>query len=195
MVKRKNPRRVYFIEKKFQASFILKFCALVITSSLLTGALVYFLSQQSTTVAFEHSRAVVKSTADFLLPLLIQTIIVVGIIVAISTVILTLFISHKIAGPLYRLKKELNAVGFGYLADSFSLREDDQLQDIAASMSEMVKGLKERIGNLKNDWRSLKDNWQGFLSKAPSSGYKQAIEELKNKIAQIDKDLDYFKIE
>ncbi|MFH1577511.1 MAG: methyl-accepting chemotaxis protein [Candidatus Omnitrophota bacterium] len=195
MAKKGSFRRAYFIERKFQTGFILKFSALVAIGSLLTGVLVYFLSQKSTTVVFEHSRALVKSTADFLLPLLLQTIVVVSIIVAASTAILTLFISHKIAGPLYRLKKELSAIAVGDLAGGFSLRKDDQLQDIASSLTTMVKGLRDRIGDLKNNWRNLKDNWEAFLSKDCPQELKQGqdIERLRNIIVQIDKDLSYFK--
>lgn len=193
MVGREKHRRVYFIEKRFQISFILKFCVLVIIGSLLTGALVYFLSQRSTTVVFEHSRALVKSTSDFLLPLLMQTIIVVSIIVAVATIVLTLFISHKIAGPLYRLKKELANIGIGDLTGDFSLRRDDQLQDVASGVSAMIKGLRDRIGNLKNGWRSLKDKWLALLNKGFPPDMKQEVEGFNNIINQIDRDFDYFK--
>ena len=193
MAGRERHRRVYFIERKFQAGFILKFCALIVIGSLLIGALVYFLSQRSTTVVFEHSRALVKSTSDFLLPLLIQTIIVVSAIVGIATIALTLFISHKISGPLYRLKKELSTIGIGDLSGDFSLRKDDQLQDIANSMSNMIKGLRDRVSDLKNEWQGFKDSWQVFMNKGSSLEWKQDIEGLKNIIDQIDKDFDYFK--
>lgn len=195
MTNKQDRRRVYFIEKKFQINFILKFCILVIIGSLLIGILIYLLSQKSTTVVFEHSRAVVKSTADFLLPFLIQTIIVVSIFIAISTIILTLFISHKIAGPLYRLKKALNAIGFGDLLGglTFSFRRNDQLQDIAESVSEMVIRLRDKICKLKDDWYSFKDNWQSFKNTAPSD-LEQNIKELEGRISQIDKDFDYFKV-
>ncbi len=194
MVGLRKNRRVYFIERKFQAGFILKFSALVIIGSLLTGALMYFLSQKSTTVVFEHSRALVKSTADFLLPLLLQTIIATSLIVAIATIALTLFISHKIAGPLYRLKKELSTIEIGNLAGGFSLREGDQLQDVARSMSAMIKGLRDRISDLKKDWYSFKENWQVLASKEFPPDAKHNIERLKNIIIQIEKNLDYFKI-
>lgn len=194
MVGLKNHRRVYFIEKKFQVSFILKFCALVIIGALLTSALMYFLSQKSTTVVFEHSRALVKSTADFLLPLLLQTIVATSLIVATATIALTLFISHKIAGPLYRLKKELSTIEVGNLTSDFSLRDGDQLQDVAKSMSAMIKGLRDRISDLKKDWYSFKENWQVLESRGFLPNAKQNIESLKNTMIQIEKNLDYFKI-
>jgi len=190
----KERRRIYLIEKKFQIGFILKFCTLVIIGSLLIGSLIYFLSQRSATVVFEHSRAKVLSTSDFLLPILVQTAILVSVIVAIFTIILIFFISHKIAGPLYRLKKQLNAIGLGNLPEeTFSFRKNDQLQDIAKDMSEMVGRLRDRIGELKNHWGNFKDNWQNFLSKTPVD-LKQDIEGLKSKVSQIDKDFDFFKV-
>lgn len=195
MAKKEDRRRIYLIERKFQINFILKFCILVIIGSLLTGSIIYLLSQKSTTVVFEHSRAVVKSTADFLLPFLLQTVIVVSIFIAILTVILTLLISHKIAGPLYRLKKALNAIGLGDFSGelTFSFRKNDQLRDIAKSVSEMTIRLREKISNLKNDWHSFKDNWQSFKGIVPFD-LRQNIEGLEGKISQIDKDFDYFKV-
>jgi len=79
--KRHVRRKNYFIDKSFQTRFILKFCSLVIAGGLLTVGLLYCLARQSTTVAFMNSRVVVKTTADFILPILIQTAAIVVIIV------------------------------------------------------------------------------------------------------------------
>ena len=195
MIKKTNYRRTYFIDQKFQLNFMFKFCALVIIGSLMIGVLIYAFSLRSTTVVFEHSRAMVKSTADFILPILLQTILVVSIVVAISTIILILFISHKIAGPLYRLKKELSTIGGGNLANGFSIRKDDQLQEMAVCVSSMVKGLRDRIANLKHDWRGLKDHWEALLTKGscPDLNQDQDIAKIRETIVQIDKDFSYFK--
>jgi len=63
-------------------------------------------------------------------------------------------------------------------------------------MSEMVKGLRDKIADLKNNWRDFKDSWQGFLNTGipAGAGQTQDIEKLKQTIARIEKDLDYFKI-
>lgn len=174
-------RKIYFIEKNFQTRFILRFCLLVLIGTLVFAGMIYFLGRGTSTLTFLHAKARVLSTSDFLFPILVQTAIVVTIVVSIFTIILTLFISHKIAGPLYRLKKELDTIGKGMFPEDFRIRKKDQLQDLAKSLSSMVKGLKEKIGKLKSDWKELKDSLE-------------IKEDIKEKTQKIDDNLEYFKI-
>lgn len=139
-----EKRKVFFIEKSFQAKFILKFCALVAAGSLCTIGLLYYLAMHSTTVAIANSRVMVKSTADFLLPMLVQTVVVVTILVSLAAILVTLYVSHKIAGPLYRLKKGMREVGEGNFSNEIKLRRFDQLRDIAEEFNRMLARLKER---------------------------------------------------
>ena len=109
----RRKRRILFIDKKFQARFIVNFCSLVAIGGVVITGLLYLLTMRSNTVSFVNSRVVVQSTADFLLPLLVQTVCIVMIIIGLFTVVVTLLVSHKIAGPLYRLKKVINTLGEG----------------------------------------------------------------------------------
>jgi len=140
-----NRRRNYFIEKSFQAKFILKFCMLVAAGGLLTIGTLYFLSLRSTTVVIVNSEVVVKKTSDFLLPILIQTVAVVMLLVSFATIIMTLFISHRIAGPLYRLKKAMQDLGEGNFSTEIKLRRFDQLKDIAEAFNNLARKLRERL--------------------------------------------------
>jgi len=140
-----NRRRNYFIERSFQTRFILKFCSLVVVGGLLTVAMLYYIGLRSTTVAIVNSDVVVKSTADFLLPVLIQTLLLVMVLLGLATIIVTLFVSHKIAGPLYRLKKAMEELGEGDLGVQIKLRQKDQLVHIAEAFNTMAKKLKERF--------------------------------------------------
>jgi len=145
----KRKRRVYFIDRKFQVQFIMKFCLLVIIGSLVTVSLLYIAGSRTTTVSFENTEAVVKSTADFIIPILIQTIIIVMVITGIFTIMLTLFISHKIAGPLFRLEKEFKSMADGDISADFKLRGDDQPQNIAASLNDMKARLRFYLNTLQ----------------------------------------------
>ncbi|MCM8778350.1 MAG: methyl-accepting chemotaxis protein [Candidatus Omnitrophica bacterium] len=192
MAEKINRRRIYFIEKKFQSRFIIKFCLLVILGSLVIGVLLYLLTIGSTTVVFENLRATVKTTADFLFPLLIQTIVVTTVIISIATIILTLFISHKIAGPLYRFKKELISVGSGDLSRNFQIRKNDQLQDLALSMNEMINKLRESLKELNKKYDILKESW-GKVRPLISSDNK-TVEEIEKTVEEIQKKLEHFKV-
>ena len=140
-----NRRKNYFIEKSFQAGFIIKFCMLVAMGGLLTIGILYFLAMRSTTVAIVNSEVVVKTTADFLLPVLIQTVVVVIILLSIATIIVTLFVSHRIAGTLFRLKKAMYDLGEGDFSTVINLRKFDQLKNITQDFNNMVKKLKDRL--------------------------------------------------
>lgn len=140
-----DRRKTRFIERSFQTNFIIKFCLLVIAGGLLTAGILYLLSMRSTTVAIVNSEVVVKSTADFLLPVLIQTVVVVMVLVSIATIVVTLFVSHKIAGPLYRLKKAMHDLAEGNFSAEINLRPLDQLKDIAQEFNKMAGKLKGRL--------------------------------------------------
>src|SRR3989338_7325136 len=101
IVKERRRRRILFIDKKFQTRFIVNFCGLVVLGGLITMAMLYLCTMNSNTVAVVNSRVVVKSTADFILPLIVQTVCIVMILICLATIVMTLMVSHKIAGPLY----------------------------------------------------------------------------------------------
>jgi HAMP domain-containing protein len=138
-------RRNYFIEKSFQVRFILKFCILVVCGGLLTITALYIMGMGSTTVSIVNSRVVVKSTSDFLLPVLIQTFLVVMVLVGAATILVTLFVSHKIAGPLYRLKKAMEQLSDGDFKAEMKLRQKDQLKELADTFNTMVRKLKAKL--------------------------------------------------
>ena len=139
-----NRRKTRFIEKSFQTRFILKFCLLVVLGGLLTTVILYLLSMRSTTVSIVNSEVVVKTTADFLLPVLIQTVLIVMVLIGLATIAVTLFVSHKIAGPLYRLKKGMQDLNQGNLVDEIKLRKFDQLEDIIQEFNDLAKKLRKR---------------------------------------------------
>ena len=80
MNRARNKRRQYFIDKDFQTRFILKFCILVVLAGIINVGILYFVGKESTTVSIVNSRVIVRTTADFLLPILIQTFLIMMIL-------------------------------------------------------------------------------------------------------------------
>lgn len=192
-VKRSYKRRIYFIEKKFQTNFILKFCTLVAVGGLLTIGILYLLAMKSTTVSVVNSRVVVRTTADFILPILIQTVVIVTIIVSLATMIVALFVSHKIAGPLYHFKKVMQALSEGDFSSDFRIRHLDQLQDIADVFNKMIARVRSELKSLKDNFYSLKEKLDN-ISEQEISEHKRAIfSELKRISQELNKIINYFK--
>ena len=143
-------RRNYFIDRKFQGEFIARFCFIVIIASIFIGFLVLYLSRDFTTVTIENTKVMVKTAADFMLPIMVQTVIVVNLFAGLAVIILTLFTSHRIAGPLYRLKREIDLLKSGDMHANFRIRKTDQLQDLAVSLTDLAESLRDRHIALKD---------------------------------------------
>jgi methyl-accepting chemotaxis protein len=142
-----NRRRNYFINKRFQVMFIINFCILVIAGTAVSGGIIYWMSRSAVTSTFENSRLVIKSTADFILPSVLLSSIFVIIAVGFATIVVTLFTSHRIAGPLYRMQKDLEAISQGDLNVRFSLRKNDEIKALADTLNDMTEVFRRNILN------------------------------------------------
>ncbi len=177
-----NKRRNYFIDKKFQTNFIVKFCMLVVVTGALIMVILYALTGTTNTVSFVNSRVVVQSTADFLFPLLVQTFLVSTIVVGLAAIFVTLIASHRIAGPMYRFKKVLSSLAEGDFSVSCKIRSKDALQDMVTAFNDMIARLRESFKLVDKDIKNLK-------AKLETGDLK----EIKQSISEIDKALHHFK--
>ncbi len=177
-----EKRRNYFIDKDFQANFILKFCILVVATGAFAIVVLYAVAGKATTVSFVNSRVIVQTAADFIFPLLIQTFIVTTIVVGLATVIATVFISHRIAGPVYRFKKVLASLGEGDFSLGCKIRPTDSLQDVALAFSTMLANVRKTFELVDKDLAKLKGKLDGG-----------SLEEIKKSVSEMDKALHNFK--
>ncbi len=66
-------------------------------------------------------------------------------VVVLQLALLTVFVSHKIAGPIYRFEKFSEALESGNLSDRIHLRNGDQLIDTADKFNKMAELLEDKI--------------------------------------------------
>lgn len=175
-----NRRKNYFINKKFQAEFILKFCALVILGTIISGVIIYAMSSSTVTTTFENSRLKIKSTAEFILPAVLLSGAVVIAAIGVAAIFVTLFTSHRIAGPLFRLEKDISEMAKGNMRVKINLRKTDEIKALAESLNDMVSNIASDIGQAKKP-----------LEKCESETDMKKIKELAKKSLEI---LDKYKI-
>ncbi len=185
-----KKRRNYLVDKKFQLDFAVKFGVIVLVSSLLIAGLLMAVFENSTTVAIENARVNVKSTADFMFPLLVQTLVVATIFASLAVVITSVFLSHKVAGPALRFQKESEAVQTGDLTRSFNIRSRDQLQALARSLNDMTSVLREKHRELKRQSEDLRRFLEGKDDSLSPGDRRKA----KAMIDDIEYTLKFFKV-
>jgi signal transduction histidine kinase len=70
------------------------------------------------------------------------------VLVIIQIVLLTVFFSHKIAGPIYRFEKACNNMIEGNYSTEIKLRKGDEMQNLAELLNEVMKVSRERLKTL-----------------------------------------------
>ncbi len=183
-------RRQYIVDKDFQIGFIFKFCAVVILSSFIIGGLVFYFTGNSTTVAIENTKVVVKPTSDFILPVLALTAAIVAVFSSLVLGVAALIISHRVVGPLYRLRKEVELLKEGDFTKQFQVRNKDHLKDLAKSLGEMSLTLRKRHTELKKRSTQL----QQFLKDRNYNLSSEDKERFSQMLEGIDVILNFFKV-
>ena len=195
----KRKRKKYFINKAFQAEFILKFCGLVALGCVIFGVILYMFTNRTVTTSFDNSRLVIKSTADYLLPGLLFGGLIVGLVIAIAASIMVVLLTHRMAGPIYRFEKYAQKIGSGELSADLKIRKKDQFQNLVEVFNKMTHnlsmGLLEVIG--------VSEKLDDLIEKLSDSANKEILlkEDINNIVSELKKDkqdlkkaLNYFKI-
>lgn len=141
-------------------------------------------------MTIENTKVVAKSTADFILPSLVVILLAVTIVSAIVCSVMVIFLSHRIAGPMYRLKLEVEFITQGDLSRTVRIRNTDQFQEMAKSFTAMADQLRAKHKEIKLQSQEIKSFLEA-KNYAVSSDDKQ---NLSQKINQLNKSLDFFKV-
>ncbi len=84
-----------------------------------------------------------------LIKTLLSLIIPGFILIIIQIVVLTIFFSHKLAGPVYRVQLACQRVAKGDLTEKIYLRNGDQLTKLATEFNSMTVALHKFVKALK----------------------------------------------
>lgn len=194
-----NRRKNYFIKKKFQGSFILKFCALVVLGLAISGFILYRFSRGALTTTFVDSRLSIVSTADYILPGLLASSLITIVLISIATALVVMYLSHRIAGPLFRFEKSAQEVGKGDLTLKVRLRSTDEIVKLTDCFNEMTDNLKKHLLEIKKKSEDL----DGEIDKLTAPGREKivlpeeietALKELFGKKKELDEAIGYFKL-
>ena len=135
----KYKRRKFFIDKQLQTKYIiLTILMLLIYTFLFVVFLIfpYVVSLTSDAPIAEQADA-----ARMLLTLHKSIWPALGAVILIMSSV-SIFITHRIAGPVYRFKKVLAEISSGNLDISVKLRDKDDLKDLAEEFNLVIDDLR-----------------------------------------------------
>lgn len=150
-----HRRKQVLIKKDFQYKFILKFCLVILAGIIVSTGLLFFFSQGTLTTSFSDSRLVIKDTGFAILPGAIFTNLITLALITIAAIAVTLYVSHKVAGPMFRFEADLKVIGQGDLKMKVRLREKDQLMDFVSHLNSMTSSLHEKVVDIREGVEQL----------------------------------------
>jgi len=68
-----------------------------------------------------------------------------------------IFLSHRIAGPMYRIERSAEAIRRGDLLTNFKIRRSDEMRKVAGALEEMIGSLRDDIKKIKAKSIALKE--------------------------------------
>lgn len=172
----KNRRKSYLIDKEFQINFIFGFLIVEIFFIIVIGFLfifIYYFKYQFGESIFNNYLLIVKKGSSLkvtnMFEIVMPIIIVAGIIIGAFTVGYGLLYSHRIAGPIYRMKRTLTALTRGIFDFKIKLRKGDKFQELTDYINGLISVLNNKMFLIKGNNQEMKGKLTELLRMAERS--------------------------
>jgi len=187
--KRSYKRKRFFnfsIKKRLQLRMLVKIWSIIFLTLLLTGIIFYFYSDINVGKSYRLFHVKANNFLDFLFPVLLAgffSSLVLGFLAAV-------FFPHAIAGPLYRIEKELVDIGNGNLKKKIKIRKGDEIGDLADSINIMIEGLRAKIKKMGD----ISGHIDELIEQAPGENVDGILKKIKAENASLQEAVNIFKL-
>lgn len=146
MVDRKK-RTHYFIATQFQIRFALLLIGVGVLVTAIVGLILYFVLNHLHDVLV-NSNVLSLEVVEFLEQQNhLYTYSLLGTFIGVTLVlfILGIFVSHRLAGPIFALTRRMNDLAQGNFNVSLTLRKSDEFQEVKDKFNHLVKALQNQV--------------------------------------------------
>ncbi len=132
-------RKQYLVDRPYQLRFVTRMFMAVLVVAAVSSMIATALLSASMYQPDLPQQTVVYCFIAIALTLLVELLISIPVIW-----VLGIRQSHRVVGPVARMKKMLEAIGNGDFSQRITLREGDALEDLAKSVNAMADTLQKR---------------------------------------------------
>lgn len=184
-------RRILFIEKAFQIKFIAKVIAVVALGTALTGGFLYLFGNYQISRMYSSAHYNLQESWEVFRSAVIVASFLSMSLVAVLAVFFTIYDSHKIGGPLYRFRANLDQIGSGDLTLRTKLRDGDELKPFVDSINAMTESLKIKVNAIKESHEKMRS----VIIEAKLKRDVEKLEELQRMADELSDKLAAFKVD
>jgi methyl-accepting chemotaxis protein len=145
------------IGKNYLINFLLAFL-LVLMGGIAVSALTLYLNiYQPLDTHYSAALSIMSDLKDTLISRSLIISAIFSFMMLLGLLFLGILYTHRIAGPLYRVKVAAKSIGNGYLGEKITLRRKDVIHSFAESVNELTDTYSGKLKSLKSDINQLKD--------------------------------------
>ncbi len=171
-------RRLLLINKPFQLRFAFYVVSWMIALSVTYPLIIYELFEMMGRVLSRLSAdpsiglQILSKRQDVFLLLVFLQLAVMSVMFLVS-----IFLSHRIAGPIYKLSKSMELARDGKLEGPIYFRKNDHFKEVADLFNSMMARLNERTKSREDGIQAAVSSLEVALQKQPSIEARASIEE------------------
>ena len=137
MPEQKFQRRTVLVKRSLQLKYVAIIFASVVLAALMVGGDIYY---TMTHLILSENPSLAPVIGQINSMIFLKLALYLGIIFLVS-----LFVSHRFAGPIYRFEKSAQAVATGDLTHRVSLRTGDDLIELQEEFNAMVASIQGQV--------------------------------------------------
>lgn len=168
-----NKRSVVLINKRFQFGLIARFLVVNIAILSVYGGFLFLFMDNEVQSNLYSAHVTYKNMKNMLLPIVLTLSVLNMIISSIIIGLFVLFISHRIAGPLYRFKAVVHEICERNIQAFLELRKTDELYPLTETLQEITDLLKSDAEQIKKIQLRIKEINQNLGSEELDSEIKK----------------------
>ena len=190
-------RKQYLVAKRFQ----LKYAGLILLLVLLTGILCSYVVYYTAILLLGDKLANVYPQGRLvsIVNMVNFRILLSLLIVAPFVVMIGIYASHRIAGPIYRIEKFLDSMAAGEFTSALTLRKNDELINLANGINRLTDSIKTSVRGQKAQLQKTSASLDNLKSVAESQPLDKAmldnaIDRLSEELNKVNRELDKYKV-
>ncbi len=190
-------RTKYFVAKKFQLKYVGLILLLVFSTAIMCSYVIYY--TMMLTMGDKLANIYPQGRLIAIVNAVNVRILLSMLLVAPLIVIIGIYASHKIAGPIGRIEGFLDGMAMGELSMPLNIRRNDELISLANGINRVLDSMRTAVGREKNklnDISAALDNLKRTAESKPvnHAALDKAITKLSDEVSAFSKDLDKYKV-
>ena len=183
----KFQRRTVLVKRSLQLKYVAMVFIAALFASLLVGLDIYYTMAK---MVLAENPAMASTVSQFHTIIFVKIVLYLGIILLIS-----LYVSHRFAGPIHRFEKSAQVVSSGDLTHRVSLRTGDELLELQEEFNGMLASLQSLVQKDRNLAGRLAERLAAVMKKLPDDKGGDALrQELSDVRSELDHVTKAFKV-